>query len=145
MNINMRSPKVLAACIVAFTLMVLGVARLYDVLPISQVSPELIAKFREDAEQGDYETGGKLAWMYEYGTRGVKQDYKEAYFLFSLSYVQVEQSEIVTLRERVAEVKKHLTPEERAEVDQRILGWVKSHPTLVVRQPELPSESNGPD
>lgn len=147
MKRNARSPKTLGAYIVGciLVLIAIGVARFYSFGPMREMSSSEISKLREEAERGDYEVAGKLAWMYEHGSGGVTRDYKESYIFLSIAYVQVAQSELFAVRERASEILNHLTPQERAEADRRILAWVKAHPTLVVRQPALTPESKGPN
>lgn len=145
MKLNLRSPKMLGLYIVAFTLIALGVARFSNFNPQPKLPPEEIAKLREYAEQGDYETGAKLASMYEHGWRGVKQDYKEAYVFLSISYVQGELSELNTVREKVVELGKHLSPQEKLDADRSIREWIAKNPNFVVRKPPTTSDSLGPN
>jgi hypothetical protein len=137
MKINLRSPKTLGTCIVVFifVLVAIGVAHFYIFGSMREMSSDEIASLRAEAERGDYEVEGKLARLYEHGWGGVKRDYKEAYILLSMAYVQVSEPELSAAREQASEVLNHLTPQERAEADRRVLDWIKAHPSLVVRQP----------
>jgi len=76
---------------------------------------EALRRYRKAAEDGDQNARFRLASAYFDGD-GVPRDYAEAYFWFKLKEMD----------SRVNAVGDHLSPEQRAEVEQRCREWIQS-------------------
>lgn len=98
-------------------------------------SPKELASMKFNAERGDYEAAGKLAWIYEEGL-GTKKDYEEAYFFNSIAAAETAGSESATSQQHAAADSQHLTAEQKFAVDMRVNGWIKAHPNAV-RLPQV--------
>jgi len=97
--------------------------------------------YRKAADQGNSLAQYKLAALYVHGA-GVKQDYTEAYFWFTLSRkVEVKpgllDKDIKAIvhnfsKDRDLEVVvQKLTPEQKATVEKRVMDWLKVHTASV--------------
>lgn len=103
--------------------------------------------WRPLAEQGNPDAQVCLGFLYFLG-HGVKQDYAEAYFWYSLAAALKwnpltsafypdnlspdaptnEQEVAMVVEQGVKEVSKYLIPEQKAAVDKRVADWLKDHP-----------------
>lgn len=86
--------------------------------------------YRPAAEQGDVGAMLSLGHKYETG-RGVNQDETEAYFWYNLAAVYAEYSNVVFNDERSklrGQLTNRLTPEQRADAQQRARLFIEAHP-----------------
>lgn len=87
------------------------------VIPINGPKEEVEEAIKwcgESAQRGDRVSQNNLGILYAKGTAELKPDYKEAYFWLSV------QKKPPVLRDKIAD---KLTPEERAEIEQRAKDW----------------------
>jgi TPR repeat protein len=74
------------------------------------------------AERGAISASCTLAQLYEFGAPGVKQDYAEAYFWYSLS------TDIIPCSGRKDAIALKITPQQKAAGDKRVAAWLKAPP-----------------
>ena len=83
-----------------------------------------LAHLKTKAEHGYGAAQGQLGDLYYHGA-GVKQDYAEAYFWYSLAAKNNEHAAART-GTSLQEAATHLTPEQKAVLDKRIAEWKSS-------------------
>jgi len=97
---------------------------------IAQDGAEAVRWYSKAAEQGLAEAQYNLGELYELG-KGVPRDGAEAYYWFALAATVEPAGEVhdeaVKSRDRVAA---QLTAAQVAETKNRVLAWVKAHPSL---------------
>lgn len=87
--------------------------------------------FLKAADQGDDMAQTEMGEVYEHGW-GVKQDYQEALFWYSLGVWNTPKNSKpdyapIRSKERDA-VAAHLSPQQKAEVEKRLQEWLKDRP-----------------
>lgn len=91
---------------------------------IATVDKRIVEWHRKFAESGDARGQSALGLLYARGEH-IKQDWVEAYFWAMLA---TQQSSYEKITDPVGKASAHLTPDQKAEAERRVLDWLRVRP-----------------
>jgi len=111
---------------------------------VKQDTAEALKWYRMAVEKRDWNASLNLGRLYKDGTI-VPQDYVEAYFLFSLSKIEIweigfyrsHRTNVMSIDREVVAAAEHLTPEQKGTMDKRVAEWQKTHPSPAAAEPMI--------